>query len=689
MFSNQSQPIKQQQGIAAVLLVVLLSIALTATSFGMMHVLRNTQEKNVAVHAAVHAQNGAWAAAEALRLYLNSIDATTIGNLNTGGTNGTPITFSIPSDNTSSIVAKFTDVTETPPGSGIYRVSAELTNIHNTARASAALGVTFEVSPGSTSPNPAMASLDFYDDLNVTGGIQLITPSGTLPDINVDGNVNIDQLTITDIGKLNATGSVSLGSGVDVDTLYSNDNVSIKDTVHIDEVTTLGTYTAAGSAYADVVWANGDVTINSAGFHSYVNTMGKITVTMGDQGVLKAGDDVTIGASAGGIDQIYTTGDVAINPWQTFGPIVAEGNLTACPGTTWGDDSHQSILVNGTVAASCPESDEIVAGANESVSVMTARTAFQMGTLVINVWSLKDDANYVLEWDDTAARMKVTVYDIVGQTDGTEFYVGNYTSTLNEYNSFLCTEFDEFGVCSVPTEPEMSICLGHSPQNSCISYDPDTETWDVNGKSTAPGIMWFEGNVNLNNGHNYTTILATGDVTTGGAYRGYSANYAAYDEVCLATGSYFDPVEEADIKAIYTARYSAQYPTNLCDIENAVYIPVDTGNIGIAAGGTDPLGTGDFSGGNINLGALTEIWGAVLAGEILTTGGATSVYGYITAAAQGTPGTADNQLGGATIVDLTKGSDTYDPNAVPGMTTTPTPPTPASNETRLLWSKYL
>ena len=63
----------RQKGIATILVVLLLSLAVAATAFSMINHNRNTQTKQVAVHAATHANNGAWAAADTLGLFLKNV----------------------------------------------------------------------------------------------------------------------------------------------------------------------------------------------------------------------------------------------------------------------------------------------------------------------------------------------------------------------------------------------------------------------------------------------------------------------------------------------------------------------------------------------------------------------------------------------------------------------------------------
>lgn len=683
------KPLHRQQGIAAILIVILLSLALTATSFGVMHTVRNTQEQHVAAHATTHAQSGAWTMAEAFRLYL-----ATHGHASLSTLVGQNVPVNVGMSQATDYVIFLESIQ--PDGAGNHHVAVQITNQDKAAQATATLGLTYLVASGTSTPSSPVSSLNFYDDLNVTGGIRIIAPSGTLPDLNVDGNVNIDQVNITELGDINATGNVSLGSGVNADNIYANTDVNIKDTVIVGKVSTLGNYSAGGSAYAAVVFANGSATINSSGRHPNVNVRGDINVNMGAHGSLTSGGDVTVTNAAGDIDSIRAQGDVSLGSWAAVGTVVAEGNLTACPGTTWQDTKYSDITVNGTVSNSCPSSPKIKAGANNSVFIIDPLDLFTINPMVVDVWAMRAKANYVFEYDTIAQRPAVRVYHINGQVDGTKFYIGRYATTMNDKNSFLCTAVDANNVCTAPATPELSACIGHSVQNACLSYNPTSQTWEFNGATAAPGIMWFDGNVVMSNGAYTTTILATGNVSTAGDLELFSANYSAYDEICLAQGQMLQAKSAqlpglAALVPVFEARYKDYYPTNLCDKTTGSYQPIPEGNIGIAAGGIDPS-TGSYAGGDIALGASNFIWGTVLAGNYLRTGGGTHVYGYVSAAVQGAPATTGdkNKLGASTVIDLTKATATYDPTDVgvpigggAGGATNP------SGAASILWSRYL
>ena len=64
---------RRQQGIAAILVLVMVGLALTATVLGSAHYLRTSQQQHMALHVQTVAEARVWTAAEALRLYLESV----------------------------------------------------------------------------------------------------------------------------------------------------------------------------------------------------------------------------------------------------------------------------------------------------------------------------------------------------------------------------------------------------------------------------------------------------------------------------------------------------------------------------------------------------------------------------------------------------------------------------------------
>jgi len=227
-------------------------------------------------------------------------------------------------------------------------------------------------------------------------------------------------------------------------------------------------------------------------------------------------------------------------------------------------------------------------------------------------------------------------------------------------------------------------------RTTCFRYEPGNNLFSFDSSLTAPGIMWVEGNLNLGSGLGITTYLASGDITTRGAHETQSVNFGGYDKVCLANADHIGDSADDDRRARYTAEYSAYYPTNLCDIDNGLYTPVASGNIALAAGGIDPEGDGTYSGGNIDLGAGSEITGAVLAGNLLQTGGETVIRGIVGAAGSGDSG-AGNLLNARTTIDLRSAVDTFSTTTIPNMSGGGGGGGSSTERTnaRRLWARYL
>lgn len=679
-----------QRGIASILLVVLVGMAMTATALTMVGQVHFARELQVAGHAATHSQNALWFGVESFRQYLNALTQEQVRNL-TGN-------LQIEVEDAYGVLYAQNiqvDQTQTP-----WRVTADIINYHTAAKSSSAVQVVFALGGGAcTNCIMTLPGLDFYDDLDANGGIEFITPGGVLPRINVDGNINMGGLSISHIGDLNATGSVRLHSNVQVDRIYANDDVTIDGGVFVAEIRTLGKVTTLGGAGAGSVWANLDADMGGSVAAEYVNALGTITLTVGDYGQVKGAAGVRIPSTAVlVVDAIESEGNVWLDQTSlTVGTVKTEAGVF-CPAADGNWDKFDSIIIKGAVRRSCSGASataKITTDSTLDLTMMTALEPFTMPPLLIDTWALKPAANYQFEYDALASRMKVTVNNINGVTNGSEYYIGNYSD--NRFNSYLCTEVNAYGQCTLPTTPLFPVCHGFSMYNGCISYDVLTATWQLQGTSTAPGILWFDGNVQLSTGVNYATVLATGNVATSGNLILQAVNYAGYEGVCLASGEGIVNLEQ---KTIFTSRFVDRYPTNLCNNVDGVYKSIPTGNIGIAAGGFNPGSTGNvFSGGDIEMGALNVVYGSVLAGGRLKTAGDTTIYGFIAAAVQeraitGRPLTK-NDLSGSTTVDLTMKTDNFDPSKVPSMTDEPCVEdcdvdTSADNEeTSLLWSRYL
>lgn len=651
-FSQISSP-SSQRGIATILIVILIGVALTATAVGIMHSIRSTQEKHIAVHAATNAQVGAWAGVEAFRRYLESVGVD-------GLTNGA--TFPISLDGYGTMTVKDLVITPNASGTG-NRVEATIVNVQDAAHSSAAVGVVYEVVNEEDCPGcvTLTAALDFYDNLKLTGGLDFVGGGEPLV-INVDGDITMTSVSAPGISHLNATGKVKLDSSVDLYAVHSNDTVILDQGAKVNSVKTTKTVETIGDAQANYIQANGDVTLGGGGStkveslsnivvntwqpHTHLNAKGNITVNAGPVGKAEAKGDITVTNS-------------------TVTNIIVEGKFKTCANRT----AIATIQVKDKNKIECNNSGDTTAVKNlatlgANVTVMDPVPEVTIPRTVVDVWTMKNDANFVVE--RVGNRTRVTVQHVRGIANGTEFWPDGNNG--NSGNNRFKTECPAGGGACTPQT--LQLCHNTSGDAVCLGYN--NGTWSFNNQSVVPGIFWIDGNLSLStaNPSYKNTILVTGNITTAQDFEIRSVNYAGPENVCVGD----------------------HIPSNLCGTSGNEYLAPNIGNIALAAGGYRSDGT--YTGGDITTGGKSIIYGTVMAGNYLDTGGQSEIYGYVTAAAHRKgQGLNKNELDNRTVVDLTKGTEYYTPNKIPDMSNGPnnpnTPPPPPPGGVRVLWSKYL
>ncbi|WP_246434547.1 hypothetical protein [Teredinibacter haidensis] len=638
---------QQQQGVATILVILLITLAMTVSAIGVVYSLRGNQELQMAAHANTRAQASAWTGVEIFRNYLFQLsnDITALGTL--AGT--LPITVETMANTTLS--AEIVDITApaTQNADDIYLITVNIRAEDAAAQSSSVVQVVYQVSPFLCGGNGELTStLDFHRDLSLGGDISILSDNNTASTFYVDGAVNLSNVSANGVSALYATGDINIGSSAYVPEVHSNGNIrlyggsSVGIVKAVGSVTTEGGASITGSAYANDEIILGGSSVGKIYSRSYVNRTGWAAT-----GDINAGDYVTI--NGGPISNIAAVGNVTINASTNVGEIVSEGDIQ-CPYNSW--NSFISLHAGGALN-NCSTGDGVDSQASESVSVTTIDELqpFTMEPVMVDAWALKSQANYTFEIDD--GKMRVTVQNINSVVNGV-YYIGKKSGTNRD---FLCEEVDGNSNCTAPTAPTLTICNGHSANNACFSYDSDTSTWGIDGKNMAPGVAWFEGNLLLGNGQYYNTFIATENISTSSAHKTYAVNYIGYEAVCTNS---FPSNTSAD--------FAGLYPTNYCDLNEGTLITNAVGNLSLLAGGYDPSDETTYVGGNISLGASTEIFGTVMSGDYLYTGGSTTVHGFITASGLGSSGEATgNTLGGSTTVDLQSLPVSYEPATIPNM----------------------
>ena len=694
-FSQISRP-SSQRGIATVLIVVLIGVALTATAMTIMHSMRSTQEKQVAVHAATNAQSGAWAAVEAFRLYLETQG---VGGLVDGQS------YDIALTGYGTMKAQDVHVTDTPTGG--HRVTANIVNVQEAAHASAAVGVIYEVNPGGGGGYQLSAPLNFNDDLKLTSNLTFDTPM----EINVKGNVEITNAHITNLRGLNTTGSVTVTSNgaVNLGVIHSNGDVTLGGTSPAaTEIKSQGKVTLRDTASAPLISANGDVLHNASSNTTSLRSRADVTIgsNSGNHSLIIAGGGVTVNSPySGTITDLWSVKTITNNSTGAqIRNIYGQQNLD-CPGA-W--NKFTNISINGTFGTGCSSPLSPAAGqtvtrpAGITVNVMNPVPAFNMPTLAVDIYPYREEANYILSYE--SGKIKIIVKNINGVPDGV-YYLGNGRG--------ICASVDGSGNCVGAITKNM--CLGYSENEGCITYAPKSftvaentdgtityqnlpvgahpskGTFTIAGGGIAPGIWWIDGNLVLSNGYNNGTLLVTGNIATSNHYRGAAVNYGGepivytgtirnpaqrttpYQEICqaIATGM---QAEMSHLVNTYKTRFQNQYPTNLCDKTAGTYTPHALGNIALAAGGVRPVSLGGdgttFSGGDISIKSNSNVFGIVLAGGYLVVRNNVAIMGYVSASVQGPQrgsGSVKNLSDGDVKIYTDSATEYYSPNEVPWM----------------------
>ncbi len=518
---------------------------------------------------------------------------------------------------------------------------------------------------------------------------------------------NVRMTGGTGVTQINANGSVDSGGG-GVDEINARRNISI---------------TRGGSNHKRLT-AGGTVTNTSGGnITEFIKSIGNVTlsgVTMtGSPGVLSKGNVTNSGSAT--VSKITALGTVTVNANGTVDNIKSGSNIFLTNvGTktveavgdvicTLGYTEYLNIKAGGMIKDCKPSSVTTIypgwsSGGKVDTPVVDITIPEKVPPITldqpkVNAWLLRSEANYALEINADGLP-QVTVKSVKGVADGAYFLRAVQGSGTSR--EFLCkTLTSDKTLCAAKSDsnPVHAFCYGESDKNSCISFtvadgtsidakgEKIRDKFTIGGKTLVPGVVWIKGDVVLNNGTYYNTIIATGNVSTSGAVVSYALNYAAAYEK-LSSGSSKNAVCKLDYANTAAAKaFEGQYPTNYCVGDKYTSSPV--GNIGILAGGyntADASAGSLYSGGYINLAASNAIYGTVVSGNILETGGSTHVYGYISAAGLKQNEDEKNKLTQSTTVDLTNLPEGYDPTKIPDMSGGSSGTTAKSE---VLWSRYL
>ena len=256
-----TQNLKKQQGIATVLIVLLVGVALSASTLGVIYSVKSTQSKQVTSHASTNAQSAAWALAEAAKVYLSELDATELSALDTAidaaSGPGYPLALALPSSLAHLDESKiFINSKLTVSGKAAYELT--ITAIDTLSKASAKLNVVYQVVPGSAGKKCYPKGENHWSGDVIGKDIDLYM-KGPLREFKVDGSYGSEnaQHSIHGIQSFIVTGDLGLTgtSQADLVTYLQANGSMFLDIAHtlVDENTK--------------VHAGGDVVVQQSNSH--------------------------------------------------------------------------------------------------------------------------------------------------------------------------------------------------------------------------------------------------------------------------------------------------------------------------------------------------------------------------------------------------------------------------------------
>lgn len=279
---------RRQRGIAAILLVILVGLALVVTVGGVFSVARSAQERTVAVHAATPAQASAWQAAEVIRRYLDVVEPQTIRAWWTSASRPTaaaPMALAL--GGMDNIQAQVTDITKvidppvpTDPLDNDFVVTVELVGNAGVGpvAATAPLELVYTMTLRNVPPAPSgeVEPLNFYRDLHITGDTEFSGAANA--EINVTGDVTITATNLTGVSEINTTGNVYVDSAVKLARVQSNGDVQIVQGADSAEILARGSVLISGGGHHGTVQANGPVSMRWATVQTSLKTPDTLTV---------------------------------------------------------------------------------------------------------------------------------------------------------------------------------------------------------------------------------------------------------------------------------------------------------------------------------------------------------------------------------------------------------------------------
>ncbi|BCD98538.1 hypothetical protein [Marinagarivorans cellulosilyticus] len=610
------QTIKRQQGIATVLIVLLVGVALSASTLGVIYSVKSTQNKQVTSHASSNAQSAAWALAEATRAYLMKLEPAEFDNLraevDAAGAAGLEIPMTLDGPlahlSKSKVIA---NSSYTDPVSGKPHIEITVNAVDSVSKSATTLNVVYAIVAGSAGKQCYPEGKNRFNG-DVIGQNIDFKMTGDLNEIIVDGSYGSGDSnlhSIRGIERYKVTGDLSLsGSGNDyaLTELQANGSIHIDiASTNIDEKTPISaggdiTIAAANATLGTVVAGNNiNLSIHEG---SAINVQAGVKILGKIKGVVLTADgyrvnpvepgsplgainfqssatistvlsraDLSLGNNLKNLNNTYSLNDVLFNTYSgTVDETIAARSIICTSSPTIAKAEAGKSIDN---CAPIPDATNVETDPEVKTTVETKMIKYVPldlpPSLIADADSYK--ANYAFHRVGTVNH--VTVQNINGLTETAKTYKLLDDNTLET----LAGEKTGFNICGNATEK----CIDFNDESRILESDdtraPRTTVddrgvieaiapkglWTITKKTAklAPGVYYFDRDLlitGINDSNFLTTIMSAGHIMQTEEVRLLAINAVPEEVLCLNQNlsvDYKQHIADVNITPIATETY--------------------------------------------------------------------------------------------------------------------------------------
>lgn len=688
---------KSQLGIATVLTVALVGIALIVSITGTAYYLRAKQYSATSNHALTQAQADVWSGVEIVRQYLNTRSEPQLATLKS---DGIPVITNLPLN--IEITAKVDK--EPTLESGLYTVTSTITSRNTTSKSASTIQVVYEVKRNGgngASPPTQKRVLDFYTDVKFTGSVKISGENTENAEISVQGNVTANGVDL-EVDTLRATDSIILSNGKFlINNIYADDDVTIRGNGNHRIIELISTKKSIffENSIAKKLEAGRDINFINSQVHLGALANNKIKVSVGTD-LTKA---TNIKSS---IDF-----NCAKNTWTEYKTIYS-GNFSSNCETA--KDGRSQILIPKDKNVIDPST--LGTSGKTDVPIVNALCydpASNLDCQNNQVYKKGETANYIFEYKDN--KIIVTTYNLNGFVNGSTYCAasGSHNSNNTAHWGYLYPATINGNSITCGITPVANIARLYpywSPKR--ISYSSWNDTWQLgpdnaNGMpnknvsnddtsvlpalshpSIAPGIMLFKGNLDIQTGIYNNTFLSTKNITYGFNVILYAPNYASSKVSSAIICNAYNTAIANQPNVNNTSAGKYPMPTNLCKSTTEMNI-TNMGDIGLLAGSFKGVyDKSSYIGGNITTQMDYRIYGNIVAGNLYKSNATSSVSGFISA--MGLTGEGQSQLPNIDLIIPQRSTASDDTNLGGGENTgSGNNSGSGTPSTTIKWARYL